>query len=414
MKVFKLNANWKELLVFALIFITDSGLLTYTAFGYNAKIFFPIILLLFLVIHYLIHRINIKVHLAFIISVIFIIISCFVRGIYFGGWVPYICTLLIGYLLVQIIGIDNFIHSFLNVMRFIAVFSIISYVLLSVMGLKNLLPSITYSYNLNMPSKWCELIIYHTPLRETGVPRNYGIFWEPGTYSVYLNLAFLFSMTLSTEDRQIKDLFIFAVAIISTFSTTGYVAFAVTSVAILLQNRVTDKKTRRLLLLVIVISVILAVGLYWEEIYGNVFSKLFIRTSSFNSRWYSFVGNLRIAAKYPLLGCGLGLSANELSYLYSGLVRSSIHQTNTFLNYFATFGFVVGFIFINWWLNIIKKIAMHNKWVTLLLFISLFTMFSGENLIKSLFINVLMMYGLFSINRTEYNEDITPHGRMPI
>ncbi|PWG78808.1 hypothetical protein [Pararcticibacter amylolyticus] len=59
-----------------------------------------------------------------------------------------------------------------------------------------------------------------------GLVRNSGPFWEPGAFGGYLLIALIFDM-LTTKTWLKKDNIILVVAIITTFSTTTYLAFAV-------------------------------------------------------------------------------------------------------------------------------------------------------------------------------------------
>ncbi|MFW5982951.1 MAG: hypothetical protein ACOCQ4_00480 [bacterium] len=55
--------------------------------------------------------------------------------------------------------------------------------------------------------------------------RNYGFAFEPGTYSVYLTLAMAFNLLrtkMKLSIRQNPPLYIMGIALITTFSTTGY------------------------------------------------------------------------------------------------------------------------------------------------------------------------------------------------
>jgi len=69
-------------------------------------------------------------------------------------------------------------------------------------------------------------IVYSADPTATAVPRrNYGYCWEPGPYSAYLSLALYF--TVQSRKTNLIRFWTLLVAIITTFSTTGYVAMAV-------------------------------------------------------------------------------------------------------------------------------------------------------------------------------------------
>lgn len=61
-----------------------------------------------------------------------------------------------------------------------------------------------------------------------GLFRNCGMFWEPGAFQGYIILAFLMFMDdfKAFYNKHTKSFWILAVALVSTYSTTGYVVFA--------------------------------------------------------------------------------------------------------------------------------------------------------------------------------------------
>ena len=54
--------------------------------------------------------------------------------------------------------------------------------------------------------------------------RTGGIFWEPGVFQMYLNLAILLELMINNGKNK-KRMAIFLFALLLTFSTTGYIAF---------------------------------------------------------------------------------------------------------------------------------------------------------------------------------------------
>lgn len=70
-----------------------------------------------------------------------------------------------------------------------------------------------------------------TPGHNESLIRNRGFFWEPGAFAGYLTLALLFTLR-DAEKVPRKELFILILALLSTQSTTGYLAFLVVAMAI--------------------------------------------------------------------------------------------------------------------------------------------------------------------------------------
>ncbi|HNV53090.1 MAG TPA: hypothetical protein PKM28_09385, partial [Tenuifilaceae bacterium] len=60
--------------------------------------------------------------------------------------------------------------------------------------------------------------------------RNYGFAFEPGTYAIYLSVAILFNLLRTKVCLSVKEntrFYVLLLALITTFSTTGYIALGV-------------------------------------------------------------------------------------------------------------------------------------------------------------------------------------------
>jgi hypothetical protein len=58
-----------------------------------------------------------------------------------------------------------------------------------------------------------------------GIPRNCGFAWEPGPFSILLNLAIYFNLAYKKESYKSYSTLLFIFALITTFSTTGLLIF---------------------------------------------------------------------------------------------------------------------------------------------------------------------------------------------
>lgn len=78
-------------------------------------------------------------------------------------------------------------------------------------------------------SQW-SLGIHTYMLRPEDMHRNAGIFWEPGAFAGYIILALLLLAALRpslTRRWHLAALCVLSLALISTFSTTGYIAYPI-------------------------------------------------------------------------------------------------------------------------------------------------------------------------------------------
>lgn len=124
----------------------------------------------------------------------------------------------VGFLFLMILN-RKFIFYYINLISIIAAISLLGYLYNTYIGL---IPGIPLAQIAN------SLIIY-TQLFGTWsgefIQRNSGMFWEPGAFGGYLNLA-IFFMIISKQfwTDRLKTVVIVA-ALFTTYSTTGYVVF---------------------------------------------------------------------------------------------------------------------------------------------------------------------------------------------
>jgi len=154
--------------------------------------------------------------------------------------IAYYMRIFYGYFTVKIVGpgIDTLI---INQMY---VFSIISIIITGIFALSP--TAIDYAY-----ANLCTLadeITYFQPNRKHFIiytmelgwnvdfPRNSGPFWEPGGFSVFLYLAFVFNLIKEKSFFNKKNI-VFLITLISTQSTTGYLAFFIFGIVYVVVNK---------------------------------------------------------------------------------------------------------------------------------------------------------------------------------
>jgi len=126
----------------------------------------------------------------------------------------------IAYFVVKILKKD-FINTYSNVMCITAIYSLAIHILINIFPFSidllksNFTISVSNYGYLDMLSKY-HLGFY--TLIPTDILRNSGPFWEPGAFGGYLVIAFIFNIFLKKDNKYIL------IAIISTFSSTAYIA----------------------------------------------------------------------------------------------------------------------------------------------------------------------------------------------
>ncbi len=153
------------------------------------------------------------------------IIFSFFKAITILGLVLRITT---AYLAVKLLG-ENFLNYFIRVMIFFTIVSLLFFIPIFIKPefldtLVNATPSfLSYQYELwGFQIDRKTLVIYNL-LQEADRIRNCGPFWEPGAFGGYLIIAFMFN-TIRQGSILNKINLLFIIAVITTMSTTAYLA----------------------------------------------------------------------------------------------------------------------------------------------------------------------------------------------
>ena len=320
-----------------------------------------------------------------------VLVSSIVNG--FNIWVLIrISTILGGVFLACIIPREKFFSCYENIMVFIAGFSIGSLIVNVISsGIIHLFPIIVNNTSL----AFFNLIFTVIPLDDYF--RLFGPFREPGVFIVFLSVAIL-SHFLRNERVVVWKLVLLIAALILTFSTTGYITLGSLMIFYILKNRGRLKGNNILFILLFTA----ALFFLWTRTdilsnEGDVFSKLEdISRASTISRFGSIYANIQIFLENPILGVGGNLSDLFPKYCLSILGFESEHNTNTILIQFATFGVLYGLLFFWGFYKFLRS------WCSPLLCvwggITIFLMFSGENLSESLLPYYIIGYGLNSVS----------------
>lgn len=227
--------------------------------------------------------------------------------------------------------------------------------------------------------------------------RTGGIFWEPGVFQMYLNIAILLELfVLGLNKRRLAILII---ALFLTFSTTGYIVFAwilATYFMFYRNENMSANKTAWKFVIMFVLVVAAYLFLSYSSIAGNVFGKLTDKTdgSTFVRQASVFI-NLEIARDNPLTGIGMEIMEDEFerrSYASTLVYGWTRQNTNTLLYQYAAHGIPFGLLFtIGTYLfgHLISK----RKVIVISVFVMFVLLYIGENLTVSMFPYVFILYG---------------------
>lgn len=290
------------------------------------------------------------------------------------------------------LNFDNFIKIFTKIMVFLAVFSLIFY---SVQYINPYFPYIFPQYQGNYQIYSNAFVYNYMLFNDYGnyflMNRNTGIFWEPGCYQVFLNVALFFYISIIEKQsvylspKNIIVVFIFIITVISTKSTTGYfclaiillpnIKFILYSINKNINNR---RKTLRIFFVIVFISIISFMAIYKFDV-GNIFTNTISKIS--NDSYMNGNGLIERLSlnKFKYLFTENKIHIFGISYdtLYNNYTESNIW--NSILEDTICLGYIFsGILFFGY----IKFSKYLNKNVILLLLV-LIIGFSTESLFRS-------------------------------
>lgn len=210
--------------------------------------------------------------------------------------------------------------------------------------------------------------------------RNNGIFWEPGAYQAFLNVALLYSLEKNSNEVTSNDslkILVFIATIITTFSVTGYIILAIILIShVDCMKRIFALSRHKALIFFITIAIIVA------AIIGTTGTLFFSE-----KLLYSFTSGYFIRRLYLE---DLFMLANPLNWFGLSFSYYSHESANSILHTAITLGipFTITLLYMYY-----KYLRRQEKRIifALVLIISL----STESLFWRPFFLCLAAYGLF-------------------
>lgn len=189
---------------------------------------------------------------------------------------------------------------------------------------------------------------YYSKLSINGwvIPRNQGIFWEPGVLQIPVNMLIYYR--LIEENRSIKSIFLPVFILFTTFSTTGFIIFA-----IILFFKFKSTFSLRGKGLLRTLGMIVIISMFIPLLYMEVNAKFNEPGKNISSlaRTYDLLMAARIATQYPWFGIGLNEERNTAlmkmqNVQVDGLETETRGNTNSILQFFVNWGVPVSLILI--------------------------------------------------------------------
>jgi hypothetical protein len=236
------------------------------------------------------------------------------------------------------------------------------------------------------------LIVFN--LNQIELYRNSGFYWEPGTHGGFLILALFLNLFYRKENWNSRYNRIFFICILTTLSTTTYLALFFV-ILVYLKNFFIRRPALSIFTLLIIIS--LALVLYNKlDFLNNKINKQIEYTNKGvpgESRFNSFLADMRQMADHPMIGTGRNIEMKFGKNFYN-LDPRSIHRNNGVGVLLGTYGipFFIFFFFLTWktFYSVLQNKT--NAWIAILLLWIIG--FSEDYFFKSFFIALAIYTGI--------------------
>ncbi len=315
-----------------------------------------------------------------------LLISACIHNEFTGGYISILALFILGSSFFDVIDSEKFAEVFLNLMTVICIVSLFTFFFSSFVCRLPFFPSV-YN-NLNREYRF----FFFSNISMINPQRNYGIFTEPSRFQAYLNLSLIFMLFTKKEKLDIRRIVLFIICLLTTFSTTGFIAFAIILFAFILSPRVEIKGIYKLVFLISLFMAAIVLLTQSEDFFNSI-NKITLgeKSHSAATRFNSFFATLKVISKNLLLGTGIGKAdiafesaLNELGGAFAST------NTMTILAVFSKFGLVPGLFYTVNMCKGIKNISNNNGWIILI--VAFIAMTSGISFVDSILFNIIIFY----------------------
>ena len=184
--------------------------------------------------------------------------------------------------------------------------------------------------------------------------RNPGPFWEPGLFAVFLNLALLFHLVRVKKFWNPRSI-ILVVALLSTFSTAGYIAFFV----LLFSYYIVDQSMlKKIVLSLFLLPALFTIYFSLDFLSAKVEQNITLAGSTTSSRFGSGLVDLNDFMESPVIGWGRG------AMRYGGrpftFFTEDQHRNNSVTEILATYGIFLFLFFFYTYFQSFKRVCLSH------------------------------------------------------
>src|SRR5690554_5001051 len=259
-------------------------------------IFFLLLLLMYF--HFRKHPVLLKYDILIFLVAFSILISMLQAGRLFNGYsyIIQIICFLFGWAFSYYISVEDFQKVYRDVMRLIAIVSLLCYIFAPIIVKINFIPTLVNTSGL----RFKYLIFSNVPYSSSSQRRLWGPFWEPGVFQAYLNIAIYFTLFYGGK-YKVFDYIIFSLCALLTLSGAAFFPLAIFTIAYLISSHEKENMRKRIIILS---SIFLFVYFYFDPKFNEMIFKVTggFDSYSFTFRYYSIVVNIQEFIKYPIFG----------------------------------------------------------------------------------------------------------------
>lgn len=271
----------------------------------------------------------------------------------FLGYVSKFCVVLMPWLICKYIKMEDFMETYIKVIFFIAVVSLVLFLfpaVLSLFPIKTVIETSQWSFDY-----YLIYAAYHNPIYKTHL-RNIGIFWEPGMYQGYLIFAMMY--VAAAKKRNIRNLLYQLVMVATLFtaqSSTGFILLLPVLMIYVLTGIPAKRKVLRVLLTMAAIAaagvLLLEPQIFFsilDAISPSISAKLRAGNTggSMGTRVYGMLADAYLAIRNPF-----GIGETQLSAYRSSVMGmlgfltdgANINTTFTMMLYY---GWIPGILYL--------------------------------------------------------------------
>jgi hypothetical protein len=301
------------------------------------------------------------------------------------------------YFISKIIG-PNFIDAFIN---FVFIFSLISlpfFLLTYYVPFMNFIAENVSIYfqplsydsepnQLNEISR--NILIYNFMNYYFAYNRNSGPFWEPGMFTIFVNIALFFNLIKTNRLITFKNI-ILTLTIVTTFSTTGYLGMFFIFISFILFHSTSKLKFIYIFPLIFISFYILNLDFMQEKILDQIN----VANKNGESRFGAMLVHLKLINDFPITGVGDGISRYVANYTNASSTANGL--TLVFAKYGIPFGLLYFVLLLISCINIINYYLLKkNILLGYCFFILLLLLAFSQDITVRPFYFFLIIWGLF-------------------